>query len=146
MTKINAAILVIFLIIIAGCFISVRITEAKIDRTIEKLNTVQSELITANAEIERLNGVIGQFKEYNEKQNKAEIKHLDRIFESETTISEKINSIESNTDACNWLDEPLPLCVQEQFNTADRDNSGTGKAANDTIEALRKAEGWNDGN
>lgn len=146
MTKINAAILVIFLIIIAGCFISVRITEAKIDKTIEKLNAVQSELITANAEIERLNGVIGKFKEYNEKQNKAEIKHLDRIVESEGTISEKINSVESNPDACNWLDEPLPMCVQKQFNTAGRDNSGTGKAANDTIEVLRKAEGWNDGN
>ena len=84
------------------------------------INDINSERDAANAEIERLNGVIGAFKDYQVKQDSSVQTHIERIVESNETISEQIKAVESNPDADDWLDQPLPLCVQDLFkNTCD---------------------------
>lgn len=82
------------------------------------INDINSERDAANAEIERLNGVIGAFMDYQVKQESAVQTHIERIVESNETISEQIRAIESNPDADDWLDQPLPLCVQELLTNA----------------------------
>lgn len=84
------------------------------------ISDINSERDAANAEIERLNGIIGAFRDYQAKQDSAVQTHIERIVESNETISEQIKAIESNPDAYDWLDQPLPLCVQDLLkNTCD---------------------------
>ena len=117
-------------ILIAVLIVSFAILCGLVKYSHGRISDLEREIGSRSAEIERLNGIISEFSDYMKKQNAATVEHAERIDNAANEITEKIHEIESDNAACNWLDEPLPLCLQEQFNTAAGINSGRDKTAN----------------
>lgn len=134
MTKIGVISIIVSTAIIISCSLAMKIMSGRLDNANEKA-------AAANAEIERLNGIIKDYSERQERQDAALNVHVASITESGDQIVEKVYKIETDDNACDWLDEPLPLCVQEQFKCRNSVNSGRDEAACDTIETVRETNG-----
>lgn len=134
MTKIGVISILISTAIIISCSLAIKIMSVRLDGANEKISA-------ANEEIERLSGVIKEYSEHKKRQDEALNIHVASITESGDRIVEKVHKIETDDSACDWLDEPLPMCVQEQFKCRNSINSGRDEAAGDTIEALRETNG-----
>lgn len=139
MTKIGVISILVSTAIIISCSLAIKIMSGRLDDAKEKIST-------ANAEIERLNGIIKEYSEHQKRQDSALNIHVASVTESGDQIIEKVYKIETDNNACDWLDEPLPLCVQEQFKCRNSVNSGRDEAAGDSIEAVRETNGVQHGN
>lgn len=131
MTKIGVISILVSTAIIISCSLAIKIMSGRLDDAKEKISA-------ANVEIEWLNGIIKEYSEHQKRQEAALNVHVASITESGDQIIEKVYKIETDNNACDWLDEPLPLCVQEQFKCRNSVNSGRDEAASDTIEAVRE--------
>jgi chromosome segregation ATPase len=134
MTKTGVISILISTAIIISCSLAIKIMSGRLDDANEKISA-------ANEEIERLSGVIKEYSEHKKRQDEALNIHVASVAESGDQIVEKVYKIESDDSACDWLDNPLPLCVQEQFKCRNSINSGRDEAAGDTIEAVRETNG-----
>lgn len=134
MTKIGVISTLVSTAIIISCSFAIKIMSGRLDDAKEKIST-------ANAEIERLNGVIKDYSEHQKRQDAALNVHVASVTESGDQIIEKVYKIETDDSACDWLDDPLPLCVQEQFKCRNSVNPGRDEAAGDTIETVRETNG-----
>lgn len=123
-------------ILIAAAVVSFAILCGLVKYSHGRISRLEREIGSRSAEIERLNGIISEFSDYMKRQNAATIEHAERIDNAASEITEKIHEIENDGGACNWLDEPLPLCLQEQFNTAAGINSGRDETANGSIKDM----------
>jgi len=139
MTKIGVISIFVSTAIIILCSLATKIMSGRLDDANEKI-------LTANAEIVRLNGIIKEYSEHQKRQDAALNIHVASVAESGDQIVEKVYKIESDDSACDWLDNPLPLCVQEQFKCRNSINPGRDEAAGDAIEAVRETNGVQHGN
>ena len=128
------------LILVALLLVSFAILIGMVKYSNSRINNLERDIDSRLSEIERLNTIINEFSEYQKRSDEAATDHVIRIDNAGVELFEKIQEVESNDDACDWLDQPLPVCVQEQYNAETGFGAGYNKAASNTVEAMRKTD------
>lgn len=128
------------LILVGLLLVSFAILIGMIKYSNSRISDLERDIDSRSAEIERLNTIINEFSGYQKRSDEAAKDHVIRVDNAGVELFEKIQEIESNDDACDWLDQPLPVCVQEQFNAETGFGSGYNNAASNTVETMRKTD------
>lgn len=128
------------IILVALLLVSFAILIGMIKYSHSRINDLERDIDSRLAEIERLNTIINEFSDYQKRSDEAATDHVIRVDNAGAEFVEKIQEIESNDDACDWLDQPLPVCVQEQYNAETGFGAGYNKTASNTVETMRKTD------
>lgn len=120
----------VIVILILGLVLNGKIQSAKIDKQNAQIEALQADLNEAHAEIELL-------KRIETRQNEANETLINRMDQEAVEYVQKIQELDHDESACNWLDEPLPDVVRKQFRSEDRANDST--TPTDPIDSMLRA-------
>lgn len=103
-------------------------------------------IIDQRAEIERMqikiettNAALKTALETAERGNKSQIILMQRIVDGASEYAEKIREIETNGDACEWLDQRLPGIVREKITGCTADSDTGDQAVGSDADSLRSS-------
>ena len=114
-------------ILVLGLFLNNRILSAKIDRQDAQIEALQADLNEAYTEIELL-------KHIETRQTQAHEILIERMDQEVGEYVQKMQELDHDKIACDWLDQPLPDIVRKQFGSQScaNDNATT----TDPIESM----------
>lgn len=101
-------IVVLVLFVILGLWVYSERQTARLEAMSIRLETTQKDLLAAQAAIEQLNEIIAR-------QEAASDILITRIDEGAKSYVEKVHDIDSDDDACDWLDALLPDSVRKYY-------------------------------
>jgi len=117
-------------VIIAGLFC--------INRRLNHVITDQSAKIERmQIQIETTNAALKTALETAERGNKSQIILMERVVDGASEYAEKIREIETDGDACDWLDQRLPGIVREKITGCTADPDTGDQAAGSDVDSVR---------
>jgi hypothetical protein len=110
----------------------------------------RAEIERMQIKIETTNAALKTALETAERGNKSQIILMERVVDGASEYAKKIREIETNGDACDWLDQRLPGIVREKITgcTADPDTgdqatgSDAGSVHSSGTEAIGNQQGF----
>lgn len=117
-------------VIIAGLFcINRRLNHVITDQS-AKIERMQIQIETANAALKTA-------LETAERGNKSQIILMERVVDGASEYAKKIREIETDGDACDWLDQRLPGIVREKITGCTADPDTGDQAAGSDVDSVR---------
>lgn len=120
------AVLVISILVL-GLLLNNRILSAKIDRQNAQIEALQDDLKEAYAEIELL-------KHVGTRQTQSHEILIERMDQGVGEYVQKMQELDHDKIACDWLDQPLPDVVRKQFGSESCANDSA--TPTDPIDAM----------
>jgi cell division protein FtsL len=123
------AALLVILIVIVG-FLSITIKHKNSD-----LKALKSEIEAKDEKINSIRADLQTLKDEMEKGQKAGQIHVETTIKAGSEYVDKINTIESDKTACDWLDQPLPDAVMRIYSdrVCEDTNDKTAVISNDPL-------------
>lgn len=122
----------LLVVIIAGLFcINRRLNHVIADQS-AKIEQMQIKIDTANAAIKTA-------LETAERGNKSQIILMERVVNGASEYAEKIREIETDGDACDWLDQRLPGIVREKITGCTSDPDTGDQAAGSDADSVHSS-------
>lgn len=134
---INISIVIIVLSCALALYLQVRRTQTQVDTLRKSLAAAQQEIDTTRIQIDALKDNIAR-------RERSETVYIERSEMARGDYEHKMHDIQTNSDACDWLDDALPYFVRQQFSCYDLRTAGTDDPTCGTVETVHQTDAGND--